>query len=256
MSDHETADAGEVMLGISHAPPVLRGVLTGRHVLGRRRLFLLAAMVFVAWHFYLSGTFNPARIKHLSARHPVEAIMAFILADAVSVIACLPSLPLNLAAGYLWGGLAGGIYAAIGATLGGFVAFLAGRLVIGQKLAGWRGGGWAHRVTSAFNQIGWKFLALARINPIIPTGPFNYLLSLTALSNRGFLLGSLFLLPPSIAVAYIDIGDSLQTFSAHQPHVQALLRSLLIVSIAVTLLVCARFLTKFLEHEFAAEDRS
>jgi uncharacterized membrane protein YdjX (TVP38/TMEM64 family) len=189
---------------------------------------------------------------HLSGRHPIEAVLVFILADAVSVIACLPSLPLNLAAGYFWGGLAGGIYAAIGATLGGFVAFLAGRLVIGQKLAGWRGGGWAYRVTTAFNQIGWKFVALARINPIIPTGPFNYLLSLTALSNRGFLLGSLFLLPPSIAVAYI--GDSLQTFAAHQPHVQALLRALLIVSIAVTLLICARFLTKFLEHKFATGD--
>ncbi len=93
-----------------------------------------------------------------------------------------------------------------------------------------------------FDRNGWKFVAFARINPIIPTGPLNYLLGLTSLSNRGFLWATfVFLLPPSIAVAYI--GDTLQTFTANQADVSEIIRGILIISAAVTFLALVKFIS-------------
>lgn len=166
-----------------------------------------------------------------------------MLVYALSVIATLPSLPLNLAAGFFWGGVAGGTYSAIGVTLGGWFSFLAARWLIGQPLADQFENKWASKVQDEFERNGWKFIAFARINPIIPTGPLNYLLGLTSLSNRDFLwLTFVFLLPPAIAVAYI--GDTLQTFTAQQADVSEIIRGILIASAAITFLALARFATK------------
>jgi uncharacterized membrane protein YdjX (TVP38/TMEM64 family) len=195
-----------------------------------------------AWSLYRGGALNPAGIAQMRARYPVGAVFLFILVYAVSVLASLPSLPLNLAAGFFWGGLAGGVYAASGAILGGWAAFSTSRLLMGQLLAGRSSNKWAAKVAAEFDRAGWKFVAFARINPIIPTGPLNYLLGLTSLSHAGFLGASFFLLPPSIAVAYI--GDVLRSFTATQPGVEADMRDLLIVSACVTLLVFARFAAK------------
>ncbi|GGB13575.1 TVP38/TMEM64 family protein [Brucella endophytica] len=176
------------------------------------------------------------------------AIILFTLICAVSTIVALPSLPLNLAAGFFWGGLFGGIYATIGATIGGWISFLIARWLVGQPLAGRFENKWAIRVQREFEGNGWKFVAFARINPIIPTGPLNYLLGITSLSNRSFLLATfVFLSPPAIAVAYI--GDTLQTFTAQQAGVNEIIRGILMVSAAATFLMLARFASKFIRKD-------
>ena len=120
---------------------------------------------------------------------------------------------------------------------------LAARWLIGQPLADQFENKWASKVQDEFERNGWKFIAFARINPIIPTGPLNYLLGLTSLSNRDFLWATfIFLLPPSIAIAYI--GDALQTFTAQQTDVGEIIRGILIASAAITFLALAGFATK------------
>lgn len=213
-----------------------------RRYIGPKRIIILlvfVALVFVAWNYYRDGSLSPAMIEKYRDNHPVGAVMLFILIYAISVIASLPSLPLNLAAGFFWGGFVGGIYSAIGVTIGGWASFAAARWLIGQPLADKFDNKWASRIQQEFDQGGWKFVAFARINPIIPTGPLNYLLGLTSLSSMGFLWATfVFLLPPSIAVAYI--GDTLQTFTSQQGE-NEIIKSILIASAAVTLLVTIKF---------------
>jgi uncharacterized membrane protein YdjX (TVP38/TMEM64 family) len=214
-----------------------------RRYIGPKRVILLLGLivfVFLAWNYYRTGSLSPAMVEQYRDNHPVGAVMLFVLIYAVSVIASVPSLPLNLAAGFFWGGLVGGVYSAAGVTIGGWVSFAAARWLLGQPLAEKFDNKWASKVQQEFDQGGWKFVAFARINPIIPTGPLNYLLGLTSLSNRGFLWTTfVFLLPPSIAVAYI--GDTLQTFTTQQSGVSEIVRGILIVSAAVTFLVGVRF---------------
>lgn len=217
-----------------------------RRYIGPKRVILLLgfiAIILLTWDYYRTGSLSPAMIEQYRDNHPVGVVMLFILIYAISVIASLPSLPLNLAAGFFWGGLVGGVYSAVGVTIGGWVSFAAARWLIGQPLAEKFDNKWSRKVQQEFDQGGWKFVAFARINPIIPTGPLNYLLGLTSLSHRGFFWATfVFLLPPSIAVAYI--GDTLQTFTTQQSGVSEVVRGILIVSAAVTFLVVVKFASR------------
>jgi len=219
-----------------------------RRYIGPKRLILLlglVAFVFWAWNYYRSGALSPALIEHYRDDHPVMAVALFVLIYAVSVISSLPSLPLNLAAGFFWGGILGGMYSALSVTIGGWISFAAARWLIGQPLAEKFDNRWATKVQSEFDQGGWKFVAFARINPIIPTGPLNYLLGLTSLSNKGFLWATfVFLLPPSIAVAYV--GETFQTFTTQHSGVGEIVRGILIVSAAVTFLVGIKFASRII----------
>lgn len=212
-------------------------------MLDARRLVPLVCLLLLlglAWYLAGSGQLSPAAVAQARRDHPVAAWLLFVGVYAVSVITALPSLPLNLAGGYFWGGIAGGITSAVGVTLGGWVSFALARHVIGQPLERKFGNRWAELVRQEFTRGGWKFVAFARINPIIPTGPLNYLLGLTALSHRSFLLVTFtFLLPPSIAMAYI--GDALQTFTTQQAGVVEIVRGILAVSAAVTMVAAIRF---------------
>ena len=210
-----------------------------RRWIGPKRIILLlclAGFFLWAWSFYQSGAISPLKIEQYLSQHPIRTVLLFILFYVISVIVVLPSLPFNLAAGFFWGGLVGGLYSAIGVTLGGWVSFLMARWLIGQPLADQFENKWITLVQDQFKRNGWKFVAFARINPIIPTGPLNYLLGLTSLSNREFLWTTfVFISLPSIAVAYI--GDILQTFTVHQVGVSEIIRGSLFISAAVTFLV-------------------
>jgi uncharacterized membrane protein YdjX (TVP38/TMEM64 family) len=217
-----------------------------RRYIGPKRavlFILLVTFVVWAWYNYRSGGLSPSIIEQYRTQHPIAAVLLFTLVYAVSVVAALPSLPLNLAAGFFWGGFVGGIYSTIGVTFGGWISFFVARRLMGQPMGERFQNRWAGRVQEEFERNGWKFVAFARVNPIIPTGPLNYLLGLTSLSNLGFLWPTfVFLLPPSIAVAYI--GDTLQTFTANQDDVSEIIRGILIVSAAVTFLALVRLFTK------------
>ena len=217
-----------------------------RRYIGPKRIILLLAFMFSViwvWDYYRSGAFNPAIVEQYRDQYPIGVVLLFVLVYALSVIAALPSLPLNLAAGFFWGGVVGGIYSTIGVTLGGWISFLVARWLIGRPLAEKFDNKWVAKVQTEFDRDGWKFVAFARINPIIPTGPLNYLLGLTSLSSRSFLWATfIFLLPPSIAVAYI--GDTLQTFAAQQTGVNNIIRGILIISAAITFLALIKFVFK------------
>ena len=220
-----------------------------RRYIGPKRVVLLLALAFfliLTWDYYRSGALDPSIIERYREQYPIGTVVLFVLVYAISVIAVLPSLPLNLAAGFFWGGLIGGVYSTIGVTLGGWISFHAARWFIGQPLAKKFDNKWTAKVQTEFDKNGWKFVAFARINPIIPTGALNYLLGMTSLSKWGFLWATfIFLLPPSIVVAYI--GDLFKTFVAHQSGVNEIVKDILIVSGALTFLLLIKFAFKILK---------
>jgi uncharacterized membrane protein YdjX (TVP38/TMEM64 family) len=214
-----------------------------RRYIGPKRIAILCVFtIFIiwAWSFYKNDALNPNVLVDYQKDNPVVGVVIFIFVYAVSTFAALPTLPLNLAAGFFWGGILGGIYSTIGVTLGGWISFKTARWFIGQPLSNTLENKWASKVQEEFKRIGIKFVAFARINPIIPTGPLNYLLGLTSLSNWDFLWVSfIFLLPPSIVVSYV--GDSFQSFSTQETGVADIIRLMLIVSAAVTFLALIKF---------------
>lgn len=221
-----------------------------RRYIGPKRIILLVGFILfvsLTWDYYRAGNITPAIIEQYRTKHPIGAVLLFVLIYAISVVTALPSLPFNLAGGFFWGGVIGGVYSTIGVTLGGWISFALSRWLIGQPLTERFNSALVTKVQHAFDRGGWKFVAIARINPIIPTGPFNYLLGLTSLSHKSFLWSTfVFLLPPSVAVAFI--GDTLQTFSAQTSGVEDIVRSILVVSAAVVFLIVVKYISKIYKN--------
>lgn len=224
-----------------------------RRYIGPKRiasLLVFAVVIFLVRDYYNTGTFNLKFIEHYKKENPFESVILFISIYIILVIVSMPTLPLNLAAGFFWGGMIGGVYTAVSVTLGGWLSFAIVRCFVGQPLAQKYEKKWIDKVQDEFDQKGWKFVAFARLNPIIPTGPLNYLLGLTSLSNKTFLWTTfVFLLPPAVAVAYI--GDSFQTFTQHE-NIDTIMNGVLVISAAVTILGGIKFTTGFIsKNEFS-----
>lgn len=222
-----------------------------RRYIGPKRvmlLFLLLGGLFYVWDLYRQGELSPRIIEDYREGHPFTAVILFIALYASSIIAALPTLPLNLAAGYFWGGVVGGVYSATAVTLGGWASFCLARALIGMPFAKRFDNKWADKVRQEFERSGWKFIAFARLNPIIPSGPLNYLLGLTSTSHFSFLWSTfIFLLPPSIAVAYI--GEHLKTFVADDVGVNSVIITILFCSGIVTFLACLKFASRLLHKK-------
>jgi len=222
-----------------------------RRFIGPKRIafiLLFALVAFWGWNAYKTGELSPEIFSTLVQDYPLGSVVLFIAAYIASVIFLIPTMPLNLAAGFFWGGILGGIYTSLGVTLGSWFAFLIARWVIGQPLAQSFDNGLAGKVRESFDKNGWKFVAFARINPIFPTGPLNYLLGLTSLKSVTFLWTTfIFLIPPSVAVAYI--GDVLQTFSAQNEEVETIIRKIVIASAAITIFVIFKYIGSILSKK-------
>ena len=178
-------------------------------------------------------------LNHVIAEHPLAAPLLFVGLYALVTLGALPAMPLNLAAGLYWGPLGGGALSAFAATLGAIVAFAAARLAFGRPLAERFDNRLIAEIQREFDAKGWWFIAFVRINPIFPTGPLNYILGLTSIGTWVYsLVTFLFLLPPSIAVAFI--GQSVGSFVVNGD-VSSRLKEILAASAAVTALVALGF---------------
>jgi len=208
-----------------------------RRYIGPKRVLILVAMVVLvaaSWYLRKQGLLDPDTIANLIESHPVVAPAVFILFYALAMLSALPTLPVNLAAGLFWGPLLGGVYSTTGVTLGAIFAFTAARSILGQPLVRRFDNRFIAEIQREFEAQGWMFLAFIRLNPIFPTGPLNYILGLTSIDLFTYVWATfVFILPPSIAVAWI--GYSLGTFVV-QGDIADSVRTVLTASAAFTAL--------------------
>ena len=211
-------------------------------------ILILGYLVLISfiWYCYSSGLLDPAIIEKYRIHYPIISICLFILTYAVLVIASIPTLPMNLAAGFFWGSVPGGIYAVLGVAIGGLVSFTLAKTIIGKKLTRKFDNKLISSVQQEFDKNGWKFVAFARMNPIIPTGPLNYLLGFTSISNITFLWATIVFLPPiTITVAFI--GYTVGSFNAQNLEVIDLIGNILAISGAVVLLIAIKFISRLIK---------
>lgn len=156
------------------------------------------------WWSYEDGLLSPGLFSHMFALYPMSAALLYVGACAVCVLSLVPTLPLSLLAGTLWGPLLGGLISAISTFLGTTGAFYAARLIFGQPFARRFDGRHIARLQREFDNRGWKFVAFIRLNPFLPTGVLNYLLGLTSIKALTYIWVTFaFLLPQDFATALI-----------------------------------------------------
>lgn len=212
----------------------------------RRKRFLLAGAVLLAGgaflYLYQSGLLVPEAVLRIQQSHPAAAPLLFMLIYAMMVLFLLPTLPLNLGAGFLWGPYLGWAYSMIGATTGACAAFLMTRYLAYDYLnakfnhRAWR---W---LQDAITESGWKAVAFARINPIFPFGPVNFFFGTTSIPFVKFLWSTVaFIALPALAISYI--GNSVGGL-AQKGDVESQLAGLALASLIITLTILVRIFVK------------
>lgn len=174
--------------------------------------------------------------------HPVLSPIVFILLYSVCIFFVVPSLPFNLAAGFLWGPLLGSVIALGGSVFGSMCAFLFARTALGQPLAEQYDNALISWMQQKLEEMGWGVIGFMCVNPAIPLGPQNFVFGLTSMKFSTFTWATtLFLYPPVLAICYLGnatgqlalVGDYKRAFEL-----------VLMASAAVTALVVIRIVMK------------
>jgi uncharacterized membrane protein YdjX (TVP38/TMEM64 family)/Fe-S oxidoreductase len=154
------------------------------------------------------GFFSAERVLVLLRQYPVAAPVIFMAIYAVSPSLLLPSIPLTVAAGFLWGPVWGVVFSIVGATIGSCLPFFLARYVLSSLIRQrFKRDQWAW-LTEKVEMHGWKAVAFTRLIPVFPFNLLNYLFGLTPIPFRHYLASTfIFMLPGCIA--FVAFGSSL-----------------------------------------------
>ncbi len=142
-----------------------------------------------------------AWISDLGPWGPVFFIVLYILATVLF----LPGLIPTMAAGLLFGVLQGTLLVSISSISGATLAFLIGRYLAREWVAGKiQGNQKFEAIDVAVAQEGWKIVGLTRLSPVFPFNLLNYAFGLTQVSLKDYFLASwIGMLPGTVMYVYI-----------------------------------------------------
>lgn len=155
-------------------------------------------------------------IQMLVVTHPNLAALYLIIGKVIGAIILAPGTPLTLLAGAVLGSGKGFIVSMIGNTLGAIAAFFIARFV-GQKYI-------VNKVLPKYPKIkeyenkltkerGLQTVLFLRFVPLFPFNILNYILGVTSVSAKNYILGTFFGLIPG-TFAFVYFGESLRMLKA------------------------------------------
>jgi len=167
---------------------------------------LLGAIVLVVGllehHFHIAAYLSPEVIHDRITRLGAWAPVAFMTAMLLTVVIHLPSLPLDIAAGAMFGPVLGTLYSVTAATIGSLFNFwlarFLGRAMIEPYLKGH-----ANFCRSCSDRLLTRVVFATRLIPVFSIGLISFGAGLTTMSARNFLLATfLGMVPASFTYSY------------------------------------------------------
>lgn len=168
---------------------------------------LLLGLVILACTLWLAlnrDQVGPAAIEAAIHNLGLWGPIALVLLFALGTVLFVPGTLFGLAGGALFGPLWGTILNLAGATLGATAAFLVARYMA-SDLVRRKTGTRLARLIKGVEAEGWRFVAFARLVPLIPFNLLNYSLGLTRIPVVAYILASLICMMPG-ALAYAWLG--------------------------------------------------
>lgn len=151
-------------------------------------------------------------IETLQAAGPMGAV-AFILLYALATVLALPGGILTIAAGFLYGPIAGFAVAVVSSNLGASAAFWLGRTALRERVSGWvKDSPRFVALDRALEDGGYKLAMLIRMSPLFPFNLVNYALGLTKMQYRHYLLGGAVGMAPGTFL-YVSVGAGIGELS-------------------------------------------
>lgn len=203
---------------------------------------VLLIVIGIAVLLHQRGFISMEGIVAFLSTHPFLAPILFILVYAIGPTVFLPSLPLTLGAGFLWGPFWGVVFSIIGSTLGASVAFLLSRYVMHDTVKARFGNERWQSLSERVESHGWKAVAFARLVPVFPFPVLNFLFGITPISFFHYVWSSfVFMLPACIA--YVAFGSSLGELILHG-NLNGLITGIVVASAALLVTVFMKPLLK------------
>ena len=175
----------------------------------KRSIFILTIICIVATGLgvYVLGDIDQAQIEAWLEQAGIWAPVIYIVLYTIGTILILPSTPLNLSGGVIFGAWWGTVWTSVAAVIAAVVAFAftrtIGREVIAQKLAGrWE------VMDAEIRQGGLFYMFAIRLLPIIPYGLVNFAAGLTSIRFRDYFVGTLLGTVPGI-LPFVMMGSGL-----------------------------------------------
>lgn len=138
------------------------------------------------------------------------SLIAFGALYALAVALSFPAASLlTIAAGFLFGWLAGGLTVVVAATVGATALFLAARTAFGQAIAE-RAGPTLQKLLNGFREDGFNYLLFLRLTPIFPFTLVNIAPALANLPLRAYVVATFFGIAPG-TFAYAFVGSGLDS---------------------------------------------
>jgi uncharacterized membrane protein YdjX (TVP38/TMEM64 family) len=260
-----------VLTQIQHSFCYLQKQIT--HPSDKKRYFQLTILTLLVFGIVLLLDANPALAQasvntqefnpQVILRNALQQInslgslgaLAFIALYIIATIAFLPGSILTLGAGVVFGVILGSLYVFIGATLGATAAFLVGRYLARDWVAGKIADNKKFAaIDKAVGREGLKIVLLTRLSPIFPFNLLNYAFGITDVSLKDYFIGSVGMIPGTIMYVYIgSLAGNLAAIGTQgqptNPTVQWAIRIIgFLATIAVTIYV-TRIARKALEEE-------
>jgi uncharacterized membrane protein YdjX (TVP38/TMEM64 family) len=229
-----------------------------------RRVLKLAAAVTVLVAVAVSGRQSASQLPAFAAwvqSLGVWGPLAFVAGYTVAAVFLMPAFLLTMAAGALWGLFPGVVYAMAGACAGASCAFLAGRHLVQRFVQQY-----VDRqpmlaaIDRAVEHEGARLVFLLRLSPAVPYVLLNYVLGVSRLSFRAYLLGLVGMTPTATMYVYAGkvVGDlALLASGAAAPRRTAyyvLVTSGLVATVVATVLV-TRAAKRALQQSIGAAPR-
>lgn len=199
--------------------------------------FLVAVILIVAiiasTYLQQKGYLSIDSILEFIKAHKIIAPLIFILLYAIGPSIFLPSLPMTIGAGFIWGPLWGVVFSITGATIGASVAFFLARYIMADTIKARFGYETWQWLKERVERYGWKVVAFARLFPLLPFPVLNYLFGITPIPFIHYVWSSfVFMLPACIA--YVVFGSSMEELIT-RGNIKALIGSIFLVSLIMLL---------------------
>jgi len=153
------------------------------------RLLISLCLLATAIGIYLVGAIQPDQLQLMLQKAGVWAPIAYMSIYVAATVLILPSTPLNLAGGAIFGPLLGTLWTSIAAVIAAVIAFVftrtIGRDVVSKRMAGrWQA------LDAEIQTGGLLYMFAVRLQPVIPYGLVNIVAALTSIRFKDFFIGT------------------------------------------------------------------
>ncbi len=132
-------------------------------------------------------------------------VVAFAAIYILAAVLFLPGSVLTLGAGIVFGVVKGAVIVIVSATMGASAAFLVGRYLARNWVAGKIAKNSNFQaIDEAVGREGWKIVGLTRLSPIFPFNLLNYAFGITRVSLKDYVLASFVgMMPGTLMFVYV-----------------------------------------------------